>query len=251
MAEDNLHYEYSRILPPRCFDAGDSFGTVHNLFFWGCAIDPSLSQRWLVDIIGVQEKFLDIDDYISKFADDNGRTISVVRPSSTDVNVDWLGSTYGVSTRCSAIPQSRCQVGSPYGIDFFTSKPFECNHSYGEGFPEKRIYGNLTSYTIELWFDDWHQYMRERPPFTTSSDQSYVLYGKPGFEIIVNDSTVSQTTLEDSNLNFRNPWHWLSQIHVSRGIFKPTTSTFEDDRAWDSTDSERAMFILSCETTGK
>jgi hypothetical protein len=76
------------------------------------------------------------------------------------MDLDWTGTGYGVATQCSAIPRNSCNFSSVDKDDY--PWPFQCMTS--------TLLGNITGYYGSIEMEtrgyQWHQYMRETPPFT-------------------------------------------------------------------------------------
>lgn len=236
----------SRKMAPWYFDEGS-----HDDFYRGSI---SYSQAVLVTrdgvtIIANRSAYLDatstIGAHILNYTDSSGISYAVVRPSNIDPDLDWTGSSYAVSTRCSAIPQSSCPTppAEPWGRN--SSQLLNCSVQD----PKMNISLIADKYH-KTWTMDWHEYMYEDNNFGRYQEViSHDLYDKNGTEALL-----ANMTLQQSNAVFRNPWHWLSTIDIWQED-KDVPKAFSESplvlREYDKARKMSHFFFLTCNTTGK
>jgi hypothetical protein len=239
--ENTSYYQYSRIVAPWCFDAENSIGTRYNKFFFGCAMNGTTTQVSMANYTQYAKIQANLDSYISHYTDKQGVGYAVIRPPVVDSDIDWSGTSFAVSTKCSAIPYTECELGKPYNNGSSASlASFECAGLLNG----KNISGNLTSATSHFWFDDWHQSLHESEPFPILFD------GNAAHLHIANNTTIANTTAKDSNSLFRNPWHWLAQVVLIPEPRDLPPELRESTLVWDFNGIIR-LFLLSCATTSR
>jgi hypothetical protein len=244
--ENTSYYQYSRIVAPWCFDAENSIGTRYNKFFFGCAMNGTARGISEANRTMLNQIKPNLDSYISHHTDKQGVGYAVIRPAVVDSDIDWSGTSFAVSTKCSAIPHTECELGRPYDDVSLISTiraGFECA-GLNDG---KNISGNFTTSLHDYWFDDWHRSMTQDTPFTSSSK-----WGQnqgPKLQMIDN-TTIANTTAKDSNSLFRNPWHWLAQIGLSWRPWDLPPELRNNNLIWE-VDGVARLFLLSCATTSR
>jgi hypothetical protein len=106
-------YQHSRRIAPWCFDDENTFGTVHNKFFYGCGIRASGGYYAEANSsLGFQVQ-ADIDSYLSIFTDAQGTDFTIDKPPPVDTSIDWTGSSYATSAECVGIPEPACDIVLP------------------------------------------------------------------------------------------------------------------------------------------
>ncbi|KAJ8108294.1 hypothetical protein OPT61_g8272 [Boeremia exigua] len=199
----NSEHQLSRTLGPWVLDEHDQTG---HKFFWSSALQSQDDGLQLANLTAFTEVVEEVDQYLLNYTDAQGISYVLVKPPAIDSSLDWIGKTYGVSNRCSAIPHNSCNIRRMNATDRTPS--FQCMTSW----PPRNITGQLGRKSHETWADDWHQYLRESRPFIDSRSPDGVVR----MRVIdsLNESSVTNMTRESSNALFRNPWHWLSKVQV-------------------------------------
>jgi hypothetical protein len=237
--DDVNQHQYSRRLAPWCFDDEGSFGTGNNKFFWGCGLNATSSIFTVANYTQNARITAELDSYVSLYTDSQELGYAVVRPAMGNTSVDWTGTGYALSTQCTAVPPAACTMteSNVTGVQ----KNFNCPKIY-DG---KDINGSFVSKTHGFWFYDFHEYVNESAPFTNSWNEQ-----ETGTGLKIDNSTIDNTTIQDSNILFRNPWRWLSQIEIETDPWDLPTEMSQSDLVWKLTPIAR-KFLLSCSTMGK
>jgi hypothetical protein len=147
-----------------------------------------------------------------------------------------MATTLGVSTQCSAVPPSGCTLGETHEKDYTeTLQHFNCSVTEGAPF---NISGNVTGYMHEIYYFDFHKYLRDESPFNAE------LLGW-------NDSNLLPAGVSDDEEIFKNPWTTLSQatIEVDRPDYPNELN--DTSRIWRAPDDGYDYTMLMCNTTGK
>jgi hypothetical protein len=243
---DITSYQYSRKIAPWCFDDENTFGPVHNKFFYGCGIRASGGYYEEANSsLGFQVQ-AEIDSYLSIFTDAQGTDFPIVRPPLVDTSIDWTGSYYATSTECVGIPESACDTVLP-----IRTEPARMRGSFNwtQYFYGEQTTGNFTLQRSGLRFEDWNEYGREHTPF------SELLVCAPGEYEAASDAVVMNTTFEDSDRIFRNPWRWLAQVYlmppeIDAGSPVLSPAFQKSTLVWKLAEYNDNL-MLSCNTTGK
>jgi hypothetical protein len=242
--ELSVHFPYSRRLAPWCFDDENTLGTTYNKFFYGCGIQRTPLLDAPANASFYLHVQLDVDPYLSDFTNDEDTRFVIVRPHNVDAGIDWTGPSYGVSTQCAAIPETACIKGIPVDASLTTLYSFNCT----EAFNGRPIAGKFSDLASGLWFEDWHQYGRESPPFRN-------LYSAPGNGLFdqADNATISNTTLENSNDLFRNPWHWIGQVAImpTDDFNSEKSPAFRESTLVWTVGEHSLAFLMSFNTTGR
>ncbi|KAF2821695.1 hypothetical protein CC86DRAFT_470389 [Ophiobolus disseminans] len=242
--KDVAQHQYSRRLASWCFDAEGSFGTNNNKFFWGCGLNATkgTGNAWtetfsLANYTTFVKVASNLDSYASLYTDKQGIGYAVARPPIDDVAVDWTGTGYAVSSQCTAIPPAACKVSEANATKM--PKNFVCDKIYdGQNIPV-----SFVSTAHNLWFYDFHEYAKETIPFTNSWTSTSANTGLTFTDV----RTIKNTTIQDSNNIFRNPWRWLSQIGLQADPWDLPTELSQSSLVWEMS-SDNRRFFLSCST---
>ena len=178
---------------------------------------------------------------IFNYTDSEKVEYSIIGPYGVDLETDWTGFTYGVSTQCSAVPADACTMEQydgriPIGV------PFHCPESL-TGFP---ISGNITLQRMSGHYFDSHRYLSEVAYFDYTS--------VPEFNKTSANATYELAkTLTDKNDNdtFRNPWHWIKVAPLFPDLASRNRSICEDRRTWKPFPAGCGALMAFCNTTGK
>jgi hypothetical protein len=241
MVEKTAEYQYSRRLAPWCFDDEGTQGTITNKFFWGCAMNNTRASVRIANYTKYEEMVGDVSNHISSYTSEQDIGYAVVRPSEIDGDIDWSGKSYAVSTKCDAIPQDACTLGRSNITD--STRTSNCPGLL-DG-KNRTIYFAAVQHA--LWFYDWHRDLSESAPFTASFDDDTI---KDQGLRIVDNSTITGATPEDTNKMFRNPWRWLAGIGVPGNTWDLPQDIQESPSLW-AVNAVSSRFVLSCSTTGK
>jgi hypothetical protein len=243
-------YQYSRNLAPWCFDDEGTFGTSDNKFFFGCGIQSrKVSNLQRYETANATRQYWlqkDLDRYISIFTDTKGTSYSIITPGTLQPGIDWRGHTYGTSTKCAAIPQRACEKTIPQDPYRKPLGSFDCS----QYFNGRAIAGNFSSDIGGLWFEDWHSFGHDPPAF---DNVNYYPQGS-GASYEVDEAVISNTTFDDSDELFRNPWHWIAQTAIILQDKKYPQSIRDDLDTnpvyWNLLEN-MSWLLLSCNTTGQ
>jgi hypothetical protein len=212
--------------------------------FWGAAITvDALNGANLINVINSTAYLsigVDIDSYILNYTDTKGISYSLIKPPTIDMDLDWAGTGYGVSTQCSAIPRDRCHIGG----NLTTLRwPFQCLTSTALG----NITGHMSTSVHETWTYGWHSYFQETQPFQGTEEDGVI---KLKVLDEVNDSAVANMTAETPNALFRNPWHFLASTNIMVESTEMHESFLKSPllqrNAFNS-----SILVLMCNTTGR
>jgi hypothetical protein len=238
--EPGSEHQLSRSLGPRVLTVTDQNDPK---LFWGAAI--TVETRNGANVINVANRTaylsvgVNIDSYLLNYTDTKGISYSLIKPMAVDMDLDWAGTGYGVSTQCSAIPRDRCHIGG----NLTTLRwPFQCLTSTALG----NITGHMSTSVHETWTYGWHRYLRETQPFQGTEEE-----GVPTLKVLdeVNESAVANMTAETPNALFRNPWHFLASTNVMVESTEMPESFLKSPllqrNALDS-----SILVLVCNTTG-
>jgi hypothetical protein len=241
--EPSIEYNLSKVLAPWYFNTDDTFGTNHSKFFWSSALEFGVGGSLSVANRSSHRETTDkVDSHVFNYTDAQGISYVVVHPPNVDSTLEWKGTGYSVSNRCSAIPRSSCLVR-----DINSKRPtFNCALTHSRG---KNITGQFTTLWHETWTDDWHQYLRESKPFGNAAGSDDPTAGLIFDDTNLNISFPKNMTLEDSNTVFRNPWHWIGKVLVLVEDSDLST-TFKDNELVMKVARNKSAFLLTCNTTG-
>ena len=175
------------------------------------------------------------------YTDKEGVSYALIKPPSVDLDLDWTGASYGVSTRCSAIPRNDCRIRQSNTTTIRAN--FSCNSSS----PQIDIAGRFGQASHEIYVYDWHEYMKEPPPFSGTEP-----YGNSSFGITdpkINEAFVSNLTWETSSPLFRNPWNFLSKVQII-ATYDEMPEAFQKSPLHHKEFPGSEIFLLACNTTG-
>jgi hypothetical protein len=238
--EPGSEHQLSRSLGPSVLNVTDKNDPR---LFWGAAITvDALNGANVVDTVN-RSAYLsvgeNIDSYLLNYTDAKGVSYSLIKSPYVDMNLDWAGTGYGVSTQCSAIPRDRCYIGG----NLTTLRwPFRCLTSTALG----NITGHMSTSVHETWTYGWHRYLRETQPFK-GTEEDGVIKLKVLDEL--DDSAVANMTRETPNALFRNPWHFLASASVMVSELEIPES-FLTSPVVQSNAFNSSILILVCNTTG-
>jgi hypothetical protein len=240
---------YSRGLAPWCIQQR-RFGSAGEEKFWGCAITAqqaaynnatSLAPTNASIISDMKNGVSDQHKTIT-FADGAGVQYAIVGPANNDVNVDWKASSFGVSTTCSAIIETTCNVSKPIAgakdgqNNPIMLVPFNCS----QGTTGPRFVGNLTSQNTVTHMMDFHKYMAESRPFFENT-------------LARLNVSIPANGIEDSNDGFTNGWDVLAMRKIPsavQGDFSQLPASFSTDtRIWKHS-LLGAFVLMNCRVTG-
>jgi hypothetical protein len=226
---------------PWCFDTEENGRTTYNKFFWGCAINATdhgntssitTTRSSLVASISA-----DLDPHVLYYTDKQDLGYAIIRPAVVDTDIDWSGTSFAVSTKCSAVPYNTCKISDPYSEDEFARSGVVASFKCPNVFDESSISGNLTALGIATWFKDWHKNVTQGAPF----NGPLVVGG-------VSNTMKMNTTTKNLRSLFLNSWHWLSQIVLSSEPSDMPLEFTESDQLWVI--DKLSLLLLSCTTTG-
>jgi hypothetical protein len=232
---------------PWCFDTEENGRTTYNKFFWGCAINATdhgntssitTTRSSLVASISA-----DLDPHVLYYTDKQDLGYAIIRPAVVDTDIDWSGTSFAVSTKCSAVPYNTCKISDPYSEDEFARSGVVASFKCPNVFDESSISGNLTALGIATWFKDWHQYLNAGGPFSPNGDD----FAATWHSFV--DTPTGNPVPKDSNSPFRNPWHSLVQIAISSDPWDMPVEFTNSDLVWDVYRLP-VILLLSCATTG-
>jgi hypothetical protein len=216
---------YGRRLAPWCYDAGATQGTYGNKNFWGCGVDFSGDMDGISRVANAS-LYLDIegtmDSYTMNYTNTDGIRFILLRAPDVESDVDWRGGGYGISTQCTAIPERSCVLG-PYpnmtSTGMQQQQNFSCTSTDASGKP---ISGKMTMHTLATYFDDFHRYLQDMPPFIGQYKAQE--FAPPG--------VIENATAEDAKTMFNNPWHFLASSYITEDIPKLPRSFQESPIVW-------------------
>lgn len=176
-------------------------------------------------------------DFIYNYTDANGLQYAIIGPYAPATEEDWMATTIGVSTKCSALPPSGCTRGEAVQKGFVESyhQPFNCSVEQGAPF---NISGNITGFMHDIFYFDFHKYLRDEKPFNAN------LIGW-------DDPDIHPENVTDDEEVFKNPWTTLSQatIEVDRPDYPEALN--DTSRLWLDPADVFDYTMLMCTTTGK
>ncbi|KAF2662701.1 hypothetical protein K491DRAFT_773231 [Lophiostoma macrostomum CBS 122681] len=195
---------YGRGLAPWCLDR--SSGGPNNKDFWGCGItvDANSSSVGPTNrtLVFALSRGMDSAHEVFNFTDTDGTNYAIIGPSGVAPGVDWMASSYAVSSKCEATPAKACNMTGPQGIDQGDiTWAFNCTSSIAGGVD---LAGNFTNNIFDQFVFDNQKYLAANGAFSTTSN--------PGFRPGVNESIVGEVTDADTNDTFRNPWTWAAMV---------------------------------------
>jgi hypothetical protein len=167
-------HRFSRGLAPWCLGK-PRFGDAGEEKFWGCAITAqqatynnatSLAATNASIISDMKNGVSDQHKTIT-FTGLSGVQYAIVGPANDDPGLDWKASSFGVSTTCSAIPQTACNASTPISgakdgqNNPIMLVPFSCTRVRAG----LDVAGNLTSQNTVTNMMNFHKYSSEGTPF--------------------------------------------------------------------------------------
>jgi hypothetical protein len=179
-----------------------------------------------------------LDPHVLYYTDKQDLGYAVIRPAIVDTDVDWTGTSFAVSTKCSAVPYNTCKMGDPYDRGEMARSgvvtAFECPNIFGG----PGVSGNVTADAIATWFKDWHQNINQSTPF-----KRHLILGPES-----NRTRLNATTQNPSS-PFSNPWHWLVQLRFPSEPSDLPLEFRQSDFLWN-VHQILTLSVLSCTTTG-
>lgn len=222
-------------------DPSDPLG---NKYFYTPALELKDSGPEVANIshyVGVSD---DIQSYLFTYVDPEGNSYALLKPRDFDPSLDWTGTSYGVSNKCSAIRRDSCSFRS--NATTLRTSSFNCTSSS----PPIQVAGRFDIYSLELWTYGWHKYFSELPPFNDRRG------GKSTTARLIDEggdlhkSIQMNITREASNALYYNPWHSLAKVQVLAPNSELSDlylkSPFFID---DSTGA--GLILIACNTTGQ
>ena len=176
-------------------------------------------------------------DAIYNFTNADGLQFALVGPHLQLAEDDWIATTFGVSTQCSAVPTYGCTRGnaSDYSFANESYQPFNCSTEKGAGLDAS---GNITGYMFEIFHIDFHKYLHDDTPFI----------GKlRGW----NESDQVAATVSDDEEVFKNPWRTLTQLTIQLERQDYPEALKDPQRLWLYPKSTFDFTMLLCTTTGE
>lgn len=112
-AQVQSNHLYSRALAPRCYDAGDTLGTIANTNFWSCAMElrytnNTANNMGVVNNSHWQDIARDYPTHMVNFTDAQNISYAIAKTSDVDPAADWSGRSYATSTSCRAVSPESC-----------------------------------------------------------------------------------------------------------------------------------------------
>jgi hypothetical protein len=144
------------------------------------------------------------------YTNTDGIRFILLRAPNPESTIDWRGSGYGISTQCTAIPEKSCVLGPFYNMTTAGTRKqqdFSCTSTDARGKP---ISGKMSNQALATYFDDFHRYAQDMPPFT--GQYKAQSFAAPG--------VIENATDEDAKTMFRNPWHFLASSYITEDIPK-------------------------------
>lgn len=232
---------YGRRLAPWCYDAGATEGTSNNMNFWSCGIEVNEDMGMTRAANGslFDDVTSSINSYTMNYTNADGVRFILLRAPEMDVMVDWRGSGYGISTQCTAIPEKECVLG-PYPnmtASGMQLQNFSCTSTDARGKP---FSGKMSNYALATYFDDFHRYVHDMPPFT----------GQYRAEKLAPDGAVENATAEDAKTMFSNPWHFLASSYIMEDLPKLPQAFKDSPIVWKGRRSINRIMPY-CNSTGE
>lgn len=220
--------------------------------YWGCAITAqpaangtSLAPTNASIISDMKNSVSDLHKTVN-FTESNGVQYALVAPANVHASMDWKASSFGVSTTCSAIPESKCNISKPAtnAVDRRGSPvmlvPFNCTKNT----TGVNVTGYLTSHNTAIHMLNFHKYAAESAPFLNST-----LENLEDFETVLQKINGG----EDANSILRNTWSALVMRKIPsavQGDFSQLPESFPKDvRIWKH-NLLGAFVLLYCNITG-
>lgn len=231
-------YQYSRQIAPWCSDNA-TFGTSANINFWSCGLRYVESTHKMY--MSNRTKFFEIvtdklAEYTLDYTDADGNRYTIIGPPATELGVDWRSSSFALSTKCNAIPETTCNINNTIPEEGFGINTFQCNKSLGSPID---IAGELTYSSYTMSSLNFHKYLAEETPFFTQ-------FNMGGFD----DDTVKNATVEDANDMFRNPWQWIASVNMPTDTHELLQDVKGTAWALEGKYQGESVLVSHCETTG-
>jgi hypothetical protein len=241
--------QFSRGLAPWCTNKA-KFGTSREEMFWGCAISAqqatynnatTLAPTNASTISDMKNGVSDQHKTVT-YTNEAGVQYAIVGPANDDINLDWKASSFGVSTTCSAIQPTHCNLSRPITNaqdrqnNPIMLVPFSCSGD-AAGI---NIAGNLTSHNTITNMMNFHTYAAESTPFFDN-------------KLVRLNVSLTANATDDPNSIFKNNWDVLALRKIPsavQGDFSHLPASFSTDpRIWKH-DLLGAFVLLNCKVTG-
>jgi len=241
---------YSRGLTPECLNR-ETVGSFNNKNFWSCGLrvsSPLISLANATNFFKIAHGQSEKRDHtIFNYTNLDGIQYSVVGPGNVDPDIDWMAESYGVSTKCSAIPAAACNL-SAYNSEE-NLLPFSCHKGPGP----IDLEGNFTRHTDQRYYlDPLNGYINEGTPAFRGTSS----------EVNINTKTVPTIRDEETNDRFPNPWNWVaaiwlaesgegsqnlpSQFKTSPSVLKPPKGLYYMLLLCNTTGASKTLSTLPC-----
>jgi hypothetical protein len=242
-------HEFSRGLAPWCLNK-PKFGDMGEEKFWGCAITAQQATYNNATSLAATNASIisDMKNGVSDqhktvvFTDASDVQFAIVGPANDDPSLDWKASSFGVSTTCSAIPQTNCNVSAPItgatdgNNNPIMLVPFNCTRTRAG----LDVVGNLTSHNTVTHMMHFHKYSSEGALFF-------------GDRLVRLNVSIPDGGLQDGNDVFKNGWSVLAMRKIPsavQGDFSQLPGSFvTDGRIWKHA-VLGAFVLMECNVTG-
>ncbi|KAF2744677.1 hypothetical protein M011DRAFT_408147 [Sporormia fimetaria CBS 119925] len=239
--ESSASHHYSRGLSEYCLNR-PTLGAGNNKNFFSCSLDHQSLDVGEMTYLSNSSIINAIDDRVSptqdiySFDHEDGDTYAVVGPANVDPALDWKATSFGVSTKCSAVPVGACTLHEPLQLpDSLILWPYTCNQT-SAGFD---FAGNITGSLTQHVYLDFHKYIGEANAFRSTSYTNWPEQTKP---------LVPTITDEESNQVFRNPWHWHYILKYAEDS-PHSTEEYTNDPNIHRSPGLQDFYFLTCNTT--
>lgn len=236
---------YSRGLSQWCLDR-ESVGSTNNKNYWSCGITFEEEDTGVI----INNKSEIFATWLSKsklhkildYTDEDRVQYAFVGPSAVAADTDYIGSTFGVSTQCAAIPYTMCDVyNRTEESDGTRLDLFRCDEAIGLS-----LSGTIDTTQTQDHYVDFHKYIQETDYFHAPlySSGKYDIYKEPD---------IPKLTDEDADSVFRNPWKHIIVPKLPQDKIQSAKSWENDSRLWILPESGTLdyLFMLNCNDTGK
>jgi hypothetical protein len=247
-ATQSIH-DFSRGLAPWCLNK-PGFGDIGEEKIWGCAITAqratynnatSLAATNASTISDMKNGVSDQHKTVI-FTDASDVQFAIVGPANDDPSLDWKASSFGVSTTCSAIPQTNCNASVPIkgatdgNNNPIMLVPFNCTRTRAG----PAVVGNLTSQNTVTHMTHFHKYTSEGALFFSN-------------KLVRNNVSLPDEGVQDGDDVFNNGWSVLAMRKIPsavQGDFSQLPGSFvTDERIWKH-DLLGAFVLMDCNVTG-
>jgi hypothetical protein len=250
----SVTHQFSRGLAPWCLDRPTVSQEQGQKNYLSCAITArpasennatSLAPTNATTISDMKNSVSDQHRTLN-FTDANGVQYAVIGPVDAGNSMDWKATSFGVSTVCSAIQETACNVSKPLkgakndqGSPIMLV-PFNCT----KGTAGIDISGNLTSQNTATHMMNFHKYAAEDVPFFGNT-----LVDLEDFATVLENINNG----EDANEVLKNDWSVLVMRKIpsaTQGDFLQLPPSFiTDARIWKHP-LLGAFVLLNCNVTG-